>query len=92
MPKLVDLDPHWVSYQGRESIGLSCDCPCGCGSRMFIPFRNPPDGGVPYDGNEHPTWVRTGEDFSSMSLQPSIQRNTDCRWHGFLTNGEMVSV
>lgn len=101
--KLTDLNPEWVSHGGdgvfssatgepiplRERVGVGFDCPkCGPIHRAFIPFANPFDGGPP----THPmAWQRTGEDFDTLSLHPSILRR-DCGWHGFITNGEIINV
>jgi len=98
--RLVDLEPRWVGYGGedvthngepvprRERVALSFLCPCGKGERVTLMLRNPPDGG-PNPIPELPAWERSGEDFASMSLTPSIQRRDPggCQWHGFLTDG-----
>jgi len=77
-----------------------CDCPV-CGDKgsesgadhfMFIPFANPLDGGPPIYPAPHNVWTRTGDTFETISLTPSIQRQDECRWHGFITNGEIVTV
>ncbi len=101
--KLTDLDPRLVSHGGegisdsktgepipeRKGVGMTFDCPCGdCHERCYLQFTNPLDGGEECGGG-HPTWQRTGEDFETMTLTPSIQRMGDCRWHGYLTNGEL---
>lgn len=103
--KLIDLNPCFVSHGGkgmydkdhrsiplRKAVGLSFDCPCEgeCG-RLYLSFENPVDGGSSVV-SEHPAWKRTGETFEDMSLTPSIQRMSECRWHGYLTNGELVKV
>lgn len=33
-------------------------------------------------------WQRTGDDFASMSVTPSIDASAAGHWHGFITNGE----
>lgn len=33
-------------------------------------------------------WSISGTDFSNLSLQPSVQIQGGCDWHGFVTNGE----
>ena len=92
--RLVDLDPCWVSAGGdgvtvdgqpaprRERVGVSVECPCGCDSRLYVPFANPPDDGPPLKG-----WQRTGETFEVLTLSPSIFRRSGCGWHGFITAG-----
>ena len=100
--KLVDLRPRFVFSGGegvsdaagnpvpeRKGVGFSCECPCGnieCG-RLYIDFENPLDGGPPLGGREV-RWKRAGDTFETMSLHPSIQRMDNCKYHGFLTEGE----
>lgn len=102
--RLLDLNPRFIGHGGegvsdqagnpiprREAVGLICDCPkCGPDHRMFVPFANPPDGGPSLNPAGH-NWQRTGEEFATMSLTPSILRK-DCGWHGFITNGEVLTV
>lgn len=33
-------------------------------------------------------WTRTGEDFETLTLQPSIDASKAGHWHGNVTNGE----
>lgn len=84
----------------RTGIGMSCDCPCGkCpprdhGGDLFVQFRNPLDGGPMYDPNR-PAWDRTGETFETLTLSPSILRDSakgGCGWHGYVENGGVRAV
>lgn len=99
--KLSDIDARFAASGGegitdkdgnpvprREGIGLLFDCPkCGESHPGFVPFANPLDGGP----NDHSQgWQRTGDTIDTMTLTPSILRR-DCGWHGFFTNGEVVS-
>lgn len=98
--KLTDLNPMFLGCGGpgvtrngldvprREAVGIDMDCPCGCDRRLYVPFLNPLDGGPP----AHPGhgWERTGDTFETLTLKPSIRRMDGCKWHGFLTNGELV--
>ncbi len=75
-----------------EGVGVNFDCPCGCDSPCFVPFTNPIGGGAPCDPNHG--WQRTGETFEALTLTPSILRNPirgGCGWHGFITNGEVLT-
>lgn len=74
----------------RKGMGVTFDCPCGCGEFVAIPFTNPLDGGDPV--RRPTTWDRTGETLENLTLKPSLQRLGACRWHGYLTNGEFKSV
>jgi hypothetical protein len=105
--RLTDLDPGWVSSGGpgitdatgqpvpeRRGIGIAFDCPCHCASRCFVGFENPMDGGIPYDAS-NPLWHRTGETFETLTLTPSILRSKErggCGWHGFVTDGSVLTV
>lgn len=106
--KLTELNPWWVGAGGsgvsdahgnpvpeRQGVGISCDCPCGkCGRRLYVPFHNPLDGGSSYDTRPDGGWERAGDTFETLTLTPSIQRMDPdgCRWHGFITNGEIVNA
>jgi len=101
--KLIELNPMWVGSGGegitdaagnpvphREEVGVRCDCPCGCGSSMYVPFSNPKDG-KPSDGSGS-RWERSGDTFETLTLSPSIRRipiNGSCGWHGFIKNGKI---
>lgn len=102
--RLADLNPRFVGAGGegvsdkngnpvprRSGVGITFDCPCGCGDRVFASFDNPIDGGPPL-GDARPLWSRTGESFDEMTLRPSILRIDGCGWHGWITNGEISSA
>ncbi len=85
----------------RKRVGLGYDCPCGCGDRRYVPFKNPIDGLGPLK-SENPNWVRTGDDFETLTLHPSIKhvpvKGTGdnyvdgCAWHGWIKNGEVTNA
>lgn len=56
-------------------------CPCGCGDLTGVPVRPAPQG---------PHWNWNG-DKDKPTLTPSLQRLDNCKWHGFLTDGEFRS-
>jgi hypothetical protein len=103
--KLTDLEPHWVGHGGdsvvvtatgesiqrREAVALGFTCPCGNGEGVCLPLENPLDGGPRVEGF-HAYWRREGESFETLTLTPSIQRRDVCRWHGFITSGEIVTA
>lgn len=102
--KLIDLNPSFYGAGGpgvsradgspspeRSGIGLMFDCPCGtCGEMVAVGFSNPIDGGPVFDPSR-PSWERTGDRFESLTLKPSILRTTGCKWHGWVTNGEVTT-
>lgn len=103
--RLSDLEPRFVISGGpgvtevatgrqvpkREGVGMTLLCPCGCGQRFALFFANPLDGGGLLD-NVSPTWERTGDDFETMTLNPSVLRSgpRGCGWHGWIRNGEVI--
>ncbi|KKN19223.1 hypothetical protein LCGC14_0947920 [marine sediment metagenome] len=105
--RLIDLNPQWVRHGGggithggkpvseRKRVGLGYDCPCGCGDRRYVPFANPEDGQGPLK-SENPAWERTGTDFETLTLSPSIRHvpvdPDDCSWHGWIKNGEVTNA
>ena len=102
--RLVDLNPAFVAHGGngvtdlddepipfRPGVGLMFDCPCGnpdCPS-IYVDFQNPIDGGPPA-ARGVPTWQRKGETFETLTLKPSIRKLSHCRWHGWVTDGEVT--
>lgn len=105
--KIIDLNPKWIGAGGegifdkdgnpvpeRHGVGIAFDCPCGCGTHGYVPFSNPLDGGPPCHGRSDDAWQRTGDTFETLTLTPSIQRADPdgCRWHGFFTNGEVITA
>lgn len=105
--RLTDLNPAFVRSGGegvsdaegnpvpeRRGVGLAFDCPCGCGQRVYVDFQNPIDGG-PARPVRAPMWQRTGAGFKTLTLHPSILSSKDkggCGWHGWIRNGEVISV
>lgn len=65
--------------------GMTFCCPCGCGELGHLYFR----GRLPAGEPPRPSWEWDGNR-SHPTLEPSIQRNSGCRWHGFLVRGYWV--
>lgn len=105
--QLVDLNPSWIGRGGehvrdkdgnpvpeRHGTGIILTCPCGtCPEHnwLYVPFENPLDGGAP-DPTEHALWKRTGTNFLTLTLHPSVRRTSGCGWHGFIRDGEVLTV
>ena len=81
-----------VPVPRREGIGLSFQCPCGCGQLVYVDFANPLDGGAPVQANSNNTWDRSGDKLENITLHPSIQRMDGCKWHGYVENGMVRTV
>lgn len=60
--------------------GIVFICPCGCGSSGILST----------DVTSFPHWKI--EQLSPLTLSPSIQKTTPCRWHGYLKEGNWVVV
>ena len=105
--RLVDLEPEFLSMGGEgvtnsatgepvpktHGVGVLFNCPCGNHEedhRCYVPFANPIGPGPGRDGDRG--WKRTGETFETLTLTPSILRLGGCGWHGFITNGEVITV
>ena len=88
--KLTELQAEFVSSGDRRGVGVALDCPCGSEAcnKIYVPFDRPLDGSAPDPGA---TWQRTGDTIETLTLRPSVLRLSDCRWHGFVTNGEAVA-
>lgn len=98
--KLVDLNPRWIGIHNWSSdsifrIGLSFDSPTS-GKRLAILFDPPidPDGlmsqygwGLPFPEQKH--WQRTGENFETLTLSPSVDFSGAGEWHGHIQNGQV---
>jgi len=79
--KRTDLPPGsaaWA-YQGDEIQSLLFICPCGGARIRSVPVRG--DRKWDWNGNE-----------TLPTLTPSILIVGECRWHGYLTNGEWRTV
>ena len=81
LSELADGEPGTIKFNGDA---IMFKCPCGCGGRGFLPFR---------DGdNDHPSWVWDGNK-EQPTLTPSVHcTGWKCKWHGYLQNGEWKSV
>lgn len=101
--RLLQLDPVFLDAGGigvtdangnqvpqRTGVGITFDCPCGCGVRRYVPFANPLDNGPARD--QRHGWQRQGDTFDTLTLTPSILVVGDCAWHGFIRNGEIVQA
>lgn len=87
-----DAKGDLIPLPERVGVGIIFQCPCGtCNTESFIPFKNPISGGPPVEVRRD-TWQRTGEDFETLTLRPSILRKSGCGWHGYLTDGVFKSV
>jgi hypothetical protein len=77
----TDLPPGsacWSLNTKGEIVGLMFVCPCGCGSIGDLSIA------LGYGG---PVWKLTNSDYDKPTLEPSVQKTSPCRWHGFMERG-----
>ncbi len=81
--KLIELNPKYGATDGVRTH-LIFDCPnCSHEDKCII--------AIPFIGK--PAWEKTGDDFESMSINPSIwfnmkkQNPTNCEAHFFIKKG-----
>jgi hypothetical protein len=97
--KLTDLDPRWYVFEdGGPRVGLTFECPCCLGTdkatRIGVVFHKQGHEAIDdaYILARHPDekiWTMVGPDnFSILTLTPSIDASHVGHWHGFVTNGE----
>jgi Family of unknown function (DUF6527) len=99
MGKLIDLDPRWfVLEEGGPRVGMSFLCPHCKKERLGILFHHSGRGEMERqyilahthgDPNRF-IWDLTGDDFTTLTLSPSIDASRSGHWHGFITNGEVL--
>jgi hypothetical protein len=95
MIRLVDLEPEWISVDGRR-VGISFSCPC-CGTfRVAVQFVNPIEGGaaLPPDHRRYADhagfrWTRSGDTFETLSISPVVLATKAHHWVGHVSAGEV---
>lgn len=93
--KLLELDPRWYVFEtGGPRVGLTFECPHCRTQRLGVVFHNQgeeaiDDAYIRVHTAEN-IWTMVGpEDFSVLTLTPSIDASHVGHWHGFITNGEV---
>jgi hypothetical protein len=105
--KLTDLDPFFLRFnidaQGNESHqrfsaltvaqGVMFYCPKCYDKpnehRLIVWFNHRDVSPFAQPANR---WEFSGNDFSDLTLSPSVDVTEGCRWHGFVINGQMTNV
>jgi len=94
--KLIELDPRWtIAESDRQGQGLHFLCPKCRNHFLGVWFQNPLDGKSPYiraGAGSSSWWTRTGDSFETLSITPSILVVAGCGWHGYITNGQIITV
>lgn len=75
-------DTREGAYQ-FEKGSIIFQCPCHCGQLRTVPVK--------VGEKEARSWKWNGDE-DKPTLEPSILIQGECGWHGFLTNGEWITV
>ena len=85
--RLVTLAPKWWNETpDRSGMGLSFVCPHCHDTRLAVAFGNPLDGGAPTKLSKF-LWQRSGDDFETLTVRPSIDCTAIGHWHGLISDG-----
>lgn len=99
--RLVDLDPrYFVRKEGGHPVGITFDCPCCVGtprgSRLAIAlhmdgtnFDPDPANAQQFETGDTVWTITAGDDFTNLSVTPSVDASDAGHWHGYITNGEI---
>ena len=76
------LEPETVYLVGEDSLPWSAAllCPCGCGATIQVSLV----------AGDRPSWRAKRHLSGSVTLRPSIWRNSGCRSHFVLRRGRIV--
>lgn len=85
---------YFINLENEPKVGIIHTCPCGCGIRSAIWFKD--------HGHGNPEWERSGPD-DRMTLTPSIgirnqfvdfqhdpKKRQQYHWHGYMRDGQFV--
>ena len=82
---------YFVPCLFAEAHGITFRCPKdprGHSIQVFFAGSPvPPHIGTNKNG-ETVRWKKTGTGLTDLTLTPSIQEESECGWHGYVTNGE----
>lgn len=100
--RLTELDPKWLSTDVFSFLCPHCRKVTLLCKRIKLSFKeqvklvNP----APEDEDDWPidfvparadyAWKFAGNDFATLSVQPSIHAGASGHWHGHITKGEIV--
>jgi len=95
MTRLIDCNPRWGTYYGeRADRYLTFDCPEGhADCHHTIPFT-PTRDGTAWAPASGAIWERSGDDFATMTISPSIRRvpgdHDRCAMHIEIVDGKIL--
>lgn len=97
--RLLDLDPHWYCVEtDGPRVGLTFLCPHCQQERLGVAFHQSGHEAMDAyirahfpDNPDKYIWTLTsGEDFSTLTLTPSVDCSKSGHWHGFITDGNIT--
>ncbi len=86
---------HVAELAGAQGVMFLCPkCTAAGGAggvhQVLVWFR---DRGVPAEAEPAPgRWVVSGSGYGDLTLSPSIDIKEGCKWHGYVTNGEVTNA
>ena len=97
--KLTDLDPVWLSpnvFMFRNPTGgedwLTCkNIPLSTKEQAALIWKDNPsfkEENIVLSRDDF-AWSFNGNDFSTLTVTPSIDASASGNWHGFIINGEI---
>jgi hypothetical protein len=85
---LLELSPKWILGDDGLQIGVSFDCPaCADVERHAMSPASSVHSSHRILFLWGTTWTRTGREFHSLTITPSIDVTPDCSFHGSITDG-----
>lgn len=81
MPVRNEIEPLAVHVVGPSSAPkwATFACPCGCGEALLLSLNQA----------KRPRWIVRKNWLGAASISPSIRRNSGCRSHFWIRNGEV---
>lgn len=100
--KLIELSPKWLTPNififkcpHCQKVWLSCKnvpMPMGAQFAIFEKELGEKWNTLVTPMAEPTAWNFSGEDFSTLSVTPSINAEASGHWHGWIKNGEVSGV
>lgn len=82
MPARDEIVPRVVHVVGSSSAPkwATFACPCGCGEALLLSLSQA----------KRPRWSVKWDWLGTASINPSVRRNSGCRSHFWVRNGEVL--
>lgn len=77
-PDLPPGSARWSIGTNDQTVGLMFVCPCGCGSIGDLMIVSGYGGSL---------WRLTNGNYRHPTFEPSVQKTSPCRWHGYMERG-----